>query len=37
MGPNTVVIKRGEYGAILFRPEGYFIGAFLAHYLERFG
>ncbi len=25
MGPHTVVIKRGEYGAILFRPEGYFI------------
>lgn len=25
MGPKTVVIKRGEYGAILFRPEGHFI------------
>lgn len=25
MGPGTVVIKRGEYGAVLFRPEGYFI------------
>jgi sugar/nucleoside kinase (ribokinase family) len=25
MGPDTVVIKRGEYGAVLFRPEGYFI------------
>ena len=25
MGPHTVVIKRGEYGAILFRPEGYFV------------
>jgi len=25
MGPQTVVIKRGEYGAILFRPEGHFI------------
>lgn len=25
MGPHTVVIKRGEYGAILFRPEGHFI------------
>jgi sugar/nucleoside kinase (ribokinase family) len=25
MGPQTLVIKRGEYGAILFRPEGYFI------------
>ena len=25
MGPRTVVIKRGEYGAILFRPEGYFV------------
>ncbi len=22
MGPRTVVIKRGEYGAILFRPKG---------------
>ena len=25
MGPHTVVIKRGEYGAILFRRERYFI------------
>ncbi len=25
MGPRTLVIKRGEYGAILFRPEGHFI------------
>ncbi|HUG80463.1 MAG TPA: PfkB family carbohydrate kinase [Bryobacterales bacterium] len=25
MGPHTVVIKRGEYGAILFRAEGHFI------------
>ncbi len=25
MGPNTLVIKRGEYGAILFRREGYFM------------
>ncbi len=25
MGPSTVIIKRGEYGAILFRPEGHFI------------
>ena len=25
MGPHTVVIKRGEYGAVLFRPDGYFI------------
>jgi len=25
LGPQTVVIKRGEYGAILFRPEGHFI------------
>ena len=25
MGPHTAVIKRGEYGAILFRPEGHFI------------
>ena len=25
MGPRTLIIKRGEYGAVLFRPEGYFI------------
>jgi sugar/nucleoside kinase (ribokinase family) len=25
MGPNTVVIKRGEYGAMLFRADDYFI------------
>ena len=25
MGPNTVVIKRGEYGALLFRGDDYFI------------
>ena len=25
MGPNTLVIKRGEYGAILFRPDGHSI------------
>lgn len=25
MGPNTVVIKRGEYGACLFRKDSYFI------------
>lgn len=25
MGPKTLVIKRGEYGAILFRPEGHFM------------
>ncbi len=25
MGPQTVIIKRGEYGAVLFRREGYFI------------
>jgi sugar/nucleoside kinase (ribokinase family) len=25
MGPSTLVIKRGEYGAILFRREGYFM------------
>jgi sugar/nucleoside kinase (ribokinase family) len=25
MGPNTVVIKRGEYGAILFRRNSYFM------------
>jgi sugar/nucleoside kinase (ribokinase family) len=25
MGPRTLVIKRGEYGAILFRPEGHFM------------
>jgi len=25
MGPHTLVIKRGEYGAILFRKDGHFI------------
>ena len=25
MGPQTLVVKRGEYGAILFRPEGHFM------------
>ena len=25
MGPNTLVIKRGEYGAMLFRKDQYFI------------
>ena len=25
MGPNTLVIKRGEYGAILFRSDAHFI------------
>jgi sugar/nucleoside kinase (ribokinase family) len=25
MGPSTLVIKRGEYGALLFRREGYFM------------
>lgn len=25
MGPSTVVIKRGEYGAILFRRDSYFM------------
>jgi sugar/nucleoside kinase (ribokinase family) len=25
MGPQTLVIKRGEYGAILLRPDGHFI------------
>jgi sugar/nucleoside kinase (ribokinase family) len=25
MGPNTLVIKRGEYGAMLFRRDSYFI------------
>jgi sugar/nucleoside kinase (ribokinase family) len=25
MGPNTLVIKRGEYGAILFRRDSHFI------------
>ena len=25
MGPHTVVIKRGEYGAMLFRKDSYFI------------
>ncbi len=25
MGPRTIVIKRGEHGVLLFRPEGHFI------------
>jgi sugar/nucleoside kinase (ribokinase family) len=25
MGPNTLVIKRGEYGAILWRRDGHFV------------
>src|SRR5258708_3076248 len=25
MGPHTVVIKRGEYGAMLFRQDSYFV------------
>ena len=25
MGPHTLVIKRGEYGAVLFRREGHFM------------
>ena len=25
MGPSTLVIKRGEYGAMLFREDQYFI------------
>jgi sugar/nucleoside kinase (ribokinase family) len=25
MGPNTLVIKRGEYGAMLFRKDAYFV------------
>jgi sugar/nucleoside kinase (ribokinase family) len=25
MGPHTLVVKRGEYGAILFREDGHFI------------
>ena len=25
MGPSTLVIKRGEYGAMLFRDDQYFI------------
>ncbi len=25
MGPATLIIKRGEYGAVLFRRDGYFI------------
>jgi len=25
MGPSTVVIKRGEYGAMLFRKDSYFV------------
>jgi sugar/nucleoside kinase (ribokinase family) len=25
MGPNTLIIKRGEYGAMLFRDDTYFV------------
>ena len=25
LGPTTLVIKRGEYGAMLFHPEGFFV------------
>lgn len=25
MGPNTLIIKRGEYGAMLFRHDSYFV------------
>ena len=25
MGPRTLIIKRGEYGAVLFRRDGYFL------------
>ncbi len=25
MGPSTVIVKRGEYGALLFHPEGVFF------------
>ena len=25
MGPNTLVIKRGEYGAMLFRRDQFFV------------
>jgi sugar/nucleoside kinase (ribokinase family) len=25
MGPNTIVIKRGEYGAMLFRDDQFFV------------
>ena len=25
MGPRTLIIKRGEYGAVLFRRDGYFV------------
>ena len=25
MGPPTLIIKRGEYGAVLFRSDGYFV------------
>ncbi len=25
MGPSSLIIKRGEYGAVLFRKDGYFI------------
>jgi sugar/nucleoside kinase (ribokinase family) len=31
MGPHTLVIKRGEYGAVLFRGAGETAGHFMAH------
>jgi len=31
MGPHTLVIKRGEYGAVLFRGAGTTEGHFMAH------
>ena len=32
MGPSLLVIKRGEYGAILFRRDGYFVApGYLLH------
>jgi sugar/nucleoside kinase (ribokinase family) len=39
MGPQTVVIKRGEYGAMLFRGDDYFIvpGYLLEHVYDPTG
>ena len=39
MGPHTLVIKRGEYGAMLFRRDAYFIvpGYLLEHVFDPTG
>jgi len=39
MGPHTLVIKRGEYGAMLFRGDSYFVvpGYLLEHVFDPTG